>query len=132
MEAIRQFHKVANGVITIHLPVDFAADEVEVIILPKPTMVNGNGYEQDAMQQILQSFQSMDTSTFTTEQIQAYNRTCMLLRKGRKPDEPRMFGLFTGVVEIAEDFNELPEEYIDLFYADNIFPKTTDETAQSR
>lgn len=41
MEAIRQFHKVTNGRITIELPSDFPADGVEVIVLPKQTMVNG-------------------------------------------------------------------------------------------
>lgn len=123
MEAVRQFHKVTNGTITIQLPVDFPADEVEVIILPKETMGNGDRDDQDTLQQILQIFQSIDTSTFTPEQLQAFHRTCMLLGKGRKANEPRLFGLFTGLVEIADDFNELPEDYIDLFYADNIFPK---------
>lgn len=126
MEAVRQFHKVTNGTITIQLPVDFPAEEVEVIILPKQTVVNGHGDEHDAMQQILQSFQNIDTSTFTSEQLQAFNRTCMLLRKGRQLNEPRQFGLFAGLVEIADDFNDLPEDYIDLFYADNLFPKPTE------
>jgi len=35
MEAIRKFVKVKNNKITITLPEDFNADEVEVIILPK-------------------------------------------------------------------------------------------------
>lgn len=35
MEAIRQFIKVKNHQISITLPEDFNADEVEVIILPK-------------------------------------------------------------------------------------------------
>jgi hypothetical protein len=39
MEAIRQFVKVKNHQVNITLPVDFIADEVEVIILPK-----SNGY----------------------------------------------------------------------------------------
>lgn len=129
MEAIRQFHKVTNGTITIALPVDFPADEVEVIVLPKQTMVNGHHNDQGVMQQILQRFESIDTSTFTPEQLQAFNRTHMLLRKGRKADEPRMFGLFQGLGEIADDFNEFPEEYIDLFYADNIFSKTVEQVA---
>lgn len=35
MEAIRQFVKVKNHQVTISLPVDFIADEVEVIIFAK-------------------------------------------------------------------------------------------------
>lgn len=37
MEAIRQFVKVKNHQVTITLPEDFNAEEVEIIILPSKT-----------------------------------------------------------------------------------------------
>jgi hypothetical protein len=116
MEAVRQFHKVANGVITIQLPVDFAADEVEVIILPKPTAVNGNPQEPDELQRARKSFLSIDTSNFTPEQMKIYNRNCERVR-AFKPGDPRLFGLYEGLIWVADDFDApLPDDIVDLFY----------------
>lgn len=127
MQAIRQFHKVENGAITVQLPADFCAAEVEVIVLPMQPAENGIHPEQVAVEEAYQSFLSMDTSNFTPEQLKAYERSCERLRIGRKPGGPRMFGLFEGLVEIADDFDTLPDEYIDLFYADNIFPQVIEQ-----
>ena len=49
MEAIRQYIKVTGRNISITLPDDFYADEVEVIILPK----NDDFYLTDEMKEIL-------------------------------------------------------------------------------
>jgi hypothetical protein len=127
MQALRQFHKPENGVITVQLPADFDADEVEVIILPKAPVTNGAYHKQNEIEQAIRSFLSLDTSRLTPEQLKAYQRTCILLQKGRHPNEPRMFGLFAGLVEVSDDFNTLADEEIDLFYTDNIFPPDSTE-----
>lgn len=127
MQALRQFHKPENGIITIHLPADFAADEVEVIILPKAPVMNGVYPKTNDVKQAIQSFLSINTSYLTLEQQNAYQRTCALLQEGRRPDEPRMFGLFAGLIELSDDFDRLSDEDLDLFYADNIFPPEVSE-----
>lgn len=119
MQAVRQILKVQDRAITIHLPADFVAEEVEVIVLPAPAMENGKPDDKGAA---IQYLLAMDTSSFTESQLKAYERALEAVRKGRKPNEPRVFGLFEGLIEIADDFDTLPDEYIDLFYADNIFP----------
>lgn len=117
MQALRQFHTAENGTITIQLPSDFPTNEVEVIVLPKQPAKNGSYAELDEGQVAIQQFLTMDTSHFTPAQVKAYERTSVLLRKGRKPDEPPIFGLFEGLIEISDDFYDpLPDEIIDLFY----------------
>jgi len=117
MQAVRQFHTAENGMITIQLPADFPTNEVEVIVLPKQPTENGVYTEPDEGQAAIQQFLTMDTSHFTPEQRKAYERTCSLLRKGRKPDEPRILDLFAGLIEVAEDFDApLSDDIIDLFY----------------
>ena len=116
MEAIRQFHKVANGAITIELPVDFSAAEVEVIILPKQTAMNGNEQELDEVQRARQSFLSIDTSDFTPEQMQTFVQSCKRVLT-YKPGDPRLFGLYKGLIWVADDFDApLPDDIVDLFY----------------
>lgn len=116
MEAVRQFHKVTNGTITIALPVDFPADEVEVIILPKQTMVNGHRQEPDKLEQARQSFLNMDTANFTPEQMQAFVQSCKRVLT-HKPGAPGLFGLYRGLIWVADDFDApLPDDIIDLFY----------------
>ena len=59
----------------------------------------------------LHHFLTMDISHFTPPQRHAYNRACALLKRGRQPDEPRILGLFTGLVDMADDFDApLPNE----------------------
>jgi hypothetical protein len=117
MQALRQFHTAENGTITIQLPADFPTSEVEVIVLPKQPTVNGSYPEPDEGQVAIQQFLAMDTSHFTPEQLKAYERTSALLRKGRKPNEPRILDLFAGLIEVSEDFDApLPDDIIDLFY----------------
>ncbi|RBN51987.1 hypothetical protein [Flavobacterium psychrolimnae] len=51
MEAIRQIVKVKNHKISITLPDDFNADEVEVIILPKSNNVKIPQWQMDQVRE---------------------------------------------------------------------------------
>ncbi|SDH99107.1 hypothetical protein SAMN04488062_11952 [Flavobacterium omnivorum] len=51
MEAIRQIVKVKNHKISITLPDDFNADEVEVIILPKSNNVEIPQWQMDQVRE---------------------------------------------------------------------------------
>jgi len=51
MEAIRQIVKVKNHKISITLPDDFNADEVEVIILPKSNNVDIPQWQMDQVRE---------------------------------------------------------------------------------
>lgn len=127
MIALREIHKVENGRVTIHLPADFPAEQVEVIVLPV-RQLNGvtalpHPEAPVEMAASIQSFLDMDTSHFTSEQHKAYERTCATLRKGRKPDEPRILGLFSGLINVADDFDDpLPGDLLSLFYTGPIDP----------
>ena len=93
----------------VYLPAEFTANEVEVIITPVKEAGSSAAHtaEEDAIQRLL----DLDTSHFTEAQKQAYQRTCQLLRQKRRPDEPRLLGLFEGLFEIGDDFNDpLPDE----------------------
>jgi len=117
MIAVRQFHMVENGVITIELPADFPTGEVEVIVLSKQPAPPVEVTPLDEGQAAIQQFLTLDTSHFTPQQLAAYQRTCALLRKGRKPDEPRILDLYAGLVEAPEGFDApLPDDIVDLFY----------------
>ena len=41
----------------------------------------------------------------------------------KEPAKPRRLGLLAGQIWIAPDFDDTPEELIDLFYDGDIFPK---------
>ncbi len=122
MYAIRQIQTIENGQVTVQLPADFPTTQVEVIILPAST-VDTDTAEQAQIELALQRFFNLDKTNFTAEQQLAYQRACIILRKGRKPNEPRVFALFSGLVATTADFDEpLPDDMIDLFYG-----STTDE-----
>lgn len=121
MQAIRQLHKVNNGTLIIDLPDGFDAQEVEVIILAKEPAEKSS--EEIAIGRAIQKFLTMDTSNLTIEQKKKYERNCEIIKNGIGPDAPRILGALEGFVSISEDFNELPEEELELFYADNLFPK---------
>ncbi len=79
MQALRQFHTAEQGRITIQLPADFPATEVEVIILPnvavtRPVTVDTT-IQEDEGQATIQAFLTMDTIHFTPAEQQAYERT---------------------------------------------------------
>ncbi len=115
MLALRQIRPVKNHTVTIKLPLDFLADQVEVIILPAPAQTFSPEVDADAAAASLRL--SVDTSQLTKAQRRAYERTQALLQQGRQPNEPRLLGLFTGLVEISDDFDEpLPDE--DLYWGE--------------
>jgi hypothetical protein len=95
MHAIRQIQQVVDGKIVVQLPDDFPAIRVEVIVLPAEPE---DGIEYTA-------------PTPSEDQGE-------ILRKGRRPDEPRVFGAFEGLGWMADDFNTMPEEELALFYTD--------------
>ncbi|MEA3341973.1 MAG: hypothetical protein U9R15_18575, partial [Chloroflexota bacterium] len=70
-------------------------------------------------------FLTRDTSHLTAVQRRAYRRAHAIIRRGRRPDEPRILGLFAGLVQIADDFDApLPDE--DMFWG-----KSTNEYGMS-
>ena len=68
MQALRQFHKVKNHTLTIQLPIDFSAEEVEVIILKKATEAELS--EPDPVHIAIQRFLALDTSNLTADEQQ--------------------------------------------------------------
>lgn len=116
MQAIRQIKVVKGRTVVVHLPDEFpATDQVEVIILPAPSQAGGTLL--DAVEQFL----TIDTSQFTEDQRRAYAQASVLVQKGRHLDEPRLLGLFAGLVQMADDFDApLPDE--ELFWG-----RSTDE-----
>jgi hypothetical protein len=109
MTTLHQIHKVKDGKIVVHLPAEYNANEVEVIITP--VKKGGSSTAHTAEEEAIQHLLNLDTSHFTEAQKKAYQRTCQLLRQKRRPDEPRLLGLFEGLFEIGDDFNDpLPDE----------------------
>ena len=107
MQAIRQIAQVVDRRVTIDLPANFATDQVEVIILPVEEVMNGR---VASLGPAVQEFLALDTSAFTPAQLDAYARASRLLRRGRRPDEPRILGIFAGLVEVADDFDAPMED----------------------
>lgn len=118
MYAIRQIQQVENGKVTVYLPADFTAQQVEVIVLPVEA-TNGHAAPApvDQPNELLQRILAWDTSKFDADQMKAYHRLCEIARKW-KPGDPPVFGAFEGLVRMADDFNTMSEEELDLFYAD--------------
>jgi hypothetical protein len=56
-------------------------------------------------QTLIAPFLTLDISRFTPQQRQLYQQNCMLLSHERSPKEPRLLGLFSGLVTIADDFD---------------------------
>lgn len=128
MQAIRQIKHVKNRTIkiTIHLPEEFpTTDQVEVIILPaQPTTseLSSKSEEQETVIDAVEHLLTLDISRFTPEQQQAYEKTKSLVQQGRLPHEPRILGLFEGLMEVSDDFDSpLPDE-------DQFWGEDTDET----
>ena len=116
MQALRQFHKPTNGLLTIQLPAGFTDGEVEVIILPKATTINGIHHAENEMEQAVRHFLTMDTSNFTDDQLQAYRQNCERLQ-AYQPGGPPLYDLYKGMVHLSDDYDApLPDEIIDLFY----------------
>ncbi len=114
MYAIRQIQQVREDrTITVHLPPDFPADRIEVIVLPAE---EPSGREEP-LDPAVRNFLEMDMSQLSEEQREAHARVVAYLQQEHDPDEPRVFGLFRGWIEVAEDFDApLPPEIEDLFW----------------
>jgi hypothetical protein len=123
MYAIRQIQQVEDGKVIVYLPADFPSQQVEVIVLPDVTTngfpasrQNGAG-QSNSTDDLLQRILAWDTSHFDGEQMKAYQHLVGIVRS-HKPGDPRVFGAFEGLGWIADDFNTMSEEELDLFYAD--------------
>lgn len=114
MQVIRTIQKVEHGKIVVDMPAEFAGEDVEVVVFSVRDS-GDSALQHGALNDVIQRFLQVDTSSFTSKQLEAYHRAYEQLRKGRRSDEPRILGLTGGLVELAEDFNRpLPDE--DLFY----------------
>jgi hypothetical protein len=123
MYAVRQIQKVENGKVVVQLPDDFPVDQVEVIILPAQAVSDQPAEKQDEGVESIKYFLNMDTSNLNEEQLEAYQRTCELLREWLVTRKSPLFGAFAGLVEISDDFDDpLPDEILDLFYEGNLEP----------
>lgn len=110
MYTVHQIQQVKNRTVVVDLPQEFPLTNiVEVIILPATELIT----ESEATTEMAAThhFLTMDTSHFTAVQRRAYDRAYAIIRRGRRPDEPRILGLFEGLVQIADDFDApLPDE----------------------
>ncbi|MGB0388773.1 MAG: hypothetical protein ACPGWR_28470 [Ardenticatenaceae bacterium] len=122
MYAIREIQQVPDRTVIVHLPDDFPSERVEVIVLPAPPLTTKLPTKPKASNTIEVSdathrFLTMDTSHFTVDQLQAYERACTIIKQGRRPDEPRIWGVFAGLIDIADDFDApLPDQ--ELFWGE--------------
>lgn len=116
MYAVRQVVRVSDNKIVLDLS-DFPAEYAEVIVLPSNGMkwdANGEYASAESVtEQTIRAIQAMDTNQMTDEQRAARERTLRLLAEKPQPGAPRRLGIFDGLVEIADDFNDpLPDEEI--------------------
>lgn len=112
MQVVRQIQKVLDRTLLVHLPMDFQAEHVEVIILPvqlqrgersaEPFPGRQNNHEVSAA---IDDFMAAAPVYVTDDERAAYDRVCAVLRHGRRADEPRILGLFAGLLQISDDFD---------------------------
>jgi hypothetical protein len=112
MQVVRQIQKVLDRTLVVHLPMDFQAEHVEVIILPvqlqreersaAPSSGRQNNHEVSAA---IDDFMAAAPIYLTDDERAAYDRVCTVLRHGRRADEPRILGLFAGLLQISDDFD---------------------------
>ena len=118
MYAYRQIQQALNRTIVVDLPEDFPTEQVEIIILPA---VNFKPTKPEVSQEVANAthaFLTLNTSHFTVEQHKAYKRACAIIQRGRQKDEPRIWGVFEGLIDVADDFDApLPNE--ELFSPDS-------------
>lgn len=122
MQAIRQIQKVTNHSVTVQLPADFQADEVEIIVRPVEYQQNGTvSTETDAGVAAMHRFLTMDTSHLSAQQLIAYQRSCEKLLKSLETPGQRQLDLLEGLIEFADDFDD-SDEITELFYTSKIEP----------
>lgn len=99
MQAIRQIKQVSNGSITVQVPHGFSANKVEVIVLPvQPHDVESEFADLAALVESAMSVSG-------PEQESALRSILEVIAKGRTADEPRILGLFEGLVQVSDDFD---------------------------
>ena len=104
--AIRQVQQVRDRTVVVRLPQGFPTSHVEVIILPlRQPAAEPGAAEADDVPAGIRRFLTRDTSRFTAAQRRAYERVCAAIRQGRSPHEPRILGLFAGLIQVADDFD---------------------------
>ncbi len=116
MYAVRQVVRVEDQRIVLNL-YDFPAEYAEVIVLPaKATDWGTNGGHasvESTTEQTIRAIQALDINLMTDAQRAARERTLALLAERPQPGAPPRLGIFDGLVEIADDFNDpLPDEEI--------------------
>lgn len=116
MYAVRQVVRVADNKIVLDL-YNFPSEYAEVIVLPSnATNWGANGEDASVeltTEQTIRAIQALDMSQMTYEQRAARERTLRLLAEKPQPGAPPRLGIFDGLVDIAEDFNDpLPDEEI--------------------
>lgn len=112
-QAAHQIHQIENGQVTVRLPADFPTQRAEIFVFPVRS--DNDSPRSKPNINLLERILAGDTSNYDIEQMRAYQRLCALIAKGRKPDEPRVFGTLAGLVWMADDFSTLPKEELDLF-----------------
>lgn len=109
MTLMRQIYQVKDRQVTLTLPKNFSAQQVEVIVLPVTEEKDVEGGKTA----VIHSFLSLDTSQFTAEQLRTYKKTCARIQEDRTDDSPRIAGLFAGLVHMSDDFDDpLPDEHL--------------------
>ncbi len=116
MYAVRQVVRISDNKIVLDLS-DFPSEYAEVIVLPSNgTKWDANGGQasvEATTEQTIRAIQALDTSQMSDEQSAARERTLALLAEKPQPGAPRRLGIFDGLVEISDDFNDpLPDEEI--------------------
>ncbi|MCB0164708.1 MAG: hypothetical protein KDI79_10800 [Anaerolineae bacterium] len=85
---------------------------------PTTSELSSKSEEQETVIDAVEHLLTLDISRFTPEQQQAYEKTKSLVQQGRLPHEPRILGLFEGLMEVSDDFDSpLPDE--DLFWGED-------------
>ncbi len=116
MYAVRQLLRVEDNKIVLDLS-DFPSEYAEVIVLPAKMGEWGTNEQtppsEPITQQTIRTIRTMDTSRMTEAQRAARERTLALLAQNPQPGAQRRLGLFDGLVEMTDDFNDpLPDEEI--------------------
>jgi len=112
MQVVRQIQKVRDRTLVVHLPMDFQAEHVEVIILPfqfqreeRSAELSSGGKNNHEASAAIDDFMAVPPIDATNDERAAYDRVCAVLRHGRGADEPRILGLFAGLLQITDDFD---------------------------
>jgi hypothetical protein len=132
---LHQNNPVKDPKIIVELPDTFPATSAEVIVVPWPQTqsppLSAYMADRDEQTAVIHQFLTRDTTQFTVEQKEIYQRICEMLQQKQLADTPRIAGLFAGFVLATDDFDDpLPDE--ELFWGhstDEYGVTLTDESA---